>query len=351
MPKIYDKERGATYRVDERLWFKLQQPLLLWMANHPEGRKLLALDSCDLPRIDEIHKNRVSMHRYERVGKNAVIRHTTTDFRVGAKWANVIRYRWDAFLELSKEYAYYMERGRVPFNELALVQVEPATTLTAFPDPNPETTTVDGYAYQFQNNVSWTTLVNAAGNNVDDPGSGNQLALTQYRSETAADEWDSLVRSFALFDTSSIGLDDIDDATLSVFGDGKSDGTSTTPDVNVYSAALASPTVMQAGDYDSIGGTAFSTAVTYAGFSTVAYNDFAFNASGIAGINKTGVSHFGLRNANYDAADNAPTHPGSILVSSLQADSADVTGTSNDPKLVVNHTEAAATFIPRVMFM
>ena len=83
--------------------------------------------------------------------------------------------------------------------------------------------------------------------------------------------------------------------------------------------------------------------ITYANWLTTVYNDFTFNATGIGNINKTGISKFGTRNANYDVANTAPA------LSSindrwhyLDGYFADETGTANDPKLVVAYSASSA---------
>jgi len=76
-------------------------------------------------------------------------------------------------------------------------------------------------------------------------------------------------------------------------------------------------------------------------------NDFVLNASGKSNIDTGGISKFSARNANYDVADVAPTWSASGD-SYLYAKSADTAGTSEDPKLVVNHS-VAITFIPRAI--
>ena len=44
--------------------------------------------------------------------------------------------------------------------------------------------------------------------------------------------------------------------------------------LSMLAMALASDTALAAGDFNSLGSTAFSTAITFAGWSTSAYNDF-----------------------------------------------------------------------------
>jgi hypothetical protein len=169
------------------------------------------------------------------------------------------------------------------------------------------------------------------------------------QSSTTTDRWDDLRRIITLFNTSSLGAGaTIDSATLSLYGQSKVDPLLITHDLNIYSSAPASNTALVSADYSTFGSTAFSTAITYAGWSTTAYNVFSLNASGITNINKTGVSKFGARNANYDVAAIAPTWAsGQINVTICY--SADETGTSNDPKLVVTYT--APSSLPQSRFI
>src|SRR5207249_11810531 len=78
----------------------------------------------------------------------------------------------------------------------------------------------------------------------------------------------------------------------------------------------------------------FSTAITYAGWSTSGYNNFQLNAGGLAAISTTSIAKFGTRDALYDVANSAPPWtPGQASYS--VAYYADQAGTSQDPKLTV----------------
>jgi hypothetical protein len=107
--------------------------------------------------------------------------------------------------------------------------------------------------------------------------------------------------------------------------------------VNVYTCAPASETAIAAGDYDSFDSVPqCDTPITYTGWGEAGYNDFALNSNGIASISKTGITKFGIRNANYDVTGTAPTW-GSAVQCYLIGYFADQTGTDNDPKLVVTY--------------
>ena len=70
------------------------------------------------------------------------------------------------------------------------------------------------------------------------------------------------------------------------------------------------------------------------------YNTFSLNGDGIAAISKTGISKFGFR-SDYDLDNVAPT-PNSDNVNNTVAYTADQTGVTQDPKLVVTYVGAVA---------
>ncbi len=168
------------------------------------------------------------------------------------------------------------------------------------------------------------------------------------KSGTTTDKWSLLHRSIFVFDTSALPDGDvITAATLKIKGHSKSDpATAIAIDINVFGAgASGTDAQILSGDYELIGGTPFSTAKTYAGFSIVGYNEYALNASGLAAISKTGYTRLALRNENYDADAVAPTWSSNVQhdVNCVMVE----TG-NNEPTLEVTH-EAAATFIPRMI--
>src|SRR3990172_8471083 len=89
------------------------------------------------------------------------------------------------------------------------------TTTTFFPDPDAESTSVDGRVYRAVTNESWATIHdNADGTAFDDPSA--ELNAISVISDTTS--YEVIVRSFYLFDTSSIpDGDDISTATLSLW--------------------------------------------------------------------------------------------------------------------------------------
>lgn len=158
-------------------------------------------------------------------------------------------------------------------------------------------------------------------------------------------EWDGggypINRTAFCFDTSTIGSGKtISSSTFSLYSATISNTTETTYPANLalVQAILTSTANVVTGDFDLShwGSTRFATDITLVTFmASSAYKDFALNASGVANVNMTGVSQFGIRPAN-DLDNNTPTARsyGNFYM-------ADQTGTTNDPKLVVTYAANA----------
>lgn len=149
-----------------------------------------------------------------------------------------------------------------------------------------------------------------------------------------------LWRGVHLFDTSVIGSGNtVTSATLSLHGSatGKNDADSDA--VNIYAATPAADNNLVLNDYNktNFGTTAFASDITIASWSTTLYNDFILNASGLAAINITGISHLGCRTIN-DVGNVTPI--GNAYAFWQTADTA---GTTNDPKLAGNYTVPSST--------
>lgn len=213
------------------------------------------------------------------------------------------------------------------------------TTLTAYPDPDPETTTVDGYCAEDQGSgVTWAALTGGSGNVGNDTASFDYSGVV-YQAHTSTNQWSWLAKGVYLFDTSSISTDDIDSAIQSLYGATKADFQSNEPDLAFVATAPASNTAIAAGDFDSFGTSIYAPVITYSSFTASGYNDATYNATGEAAIAKTGVTKTGSCNKNYDIDQVAPTWQ-SGSVARMQCEFADETGTSKDPKLVVEHSAA-----------
>lgn len=147
-------------------------------------------------------------------------------------------------------------------------------------------------------------------------------------------------RSYLGFLTSSLGGGaHINSAILSLYGNNKLDSASVSPTTGIVAATPANPAQIATTDWANFGSTTFAT-IVYSSFSTSAYNDFTLDANGIANITGSGVSKFGVR-TNIDIS---ATSPAGVATQQLYAYAADQTGTSNDPKLVIDYNSLAGGF-------
>ena len=222
------------------------------------------------------------------------------------------------------------------------------TTSTFYPDAGigGGNVTMDAQVGNISNynpGTAWADIRSTVQASPDVNGTAATIEMTNIQSSTVASTWRGLYRGFANFDSSSIpDTDTIDTATLSFYGTAKSDDLAITPNVDIYTQNTASNNDIVSADFTTFTFTSQTgSPITYANWSTTGYNDFTFNATGRGNISKTGVSKFGTANAGYDAANSAPTW-GSGLISGVTASSADVAGTTQDPKLVVVHSSEAA---------
>lgn len=212
------------------------------------------------------------------------------------------------------------------------------TVTTVYPDPSPETTTVDGMAAE-QTDAVWATIRAAAGDTATDSAAAVSFAYHHY----TGSQWGQINRGFSLFDTSSIpDTDNIDSAILSYYVTTKD--TTNTDSVSVIDTNPASNTVLVAGDYDSLvtGTKQSDTDIALSSISTSAYNDWTLNATGRGNISKTGVSKFGARLTS-DVDNSEPASPSSGWTG-INVSQADQTGTTEDPKLAVTHSASTVTY-------
>jgi len=153
-------------------------------------------------------------------------------------------------------------------------------------------------------------------------------------------------RIITLFDTSSLGTDTIDSAVYSLEGNAKNDTLSDSARVVTSNPASNSDIVTSDYDFNDFGTTALAPDKTVASWSTSAFNDYTLNATGEATIDKGGITKIGLRMV-LDVNDTSPSPAGSSFVGAFMADQGG-SGTTQDPKLVVEHTAVSAE--PAIFF-
>lgn len=324
------------------------------MTKHPEGRKLLHIE---WPEVHEIKKNLIRRHEYVREGKKWR-RFTTTEFRIGAKYANLIRFQWDWFCVLAAEYNAEMSSVGVRSFGFGLVPGLAFTTTTVYPDPDPETTTVDGTCGWSGSDTAFATVRAHVGNatNPNDAAASANDNVNNYlcRLLNGAVDFNQLRqmnRACYLFDTSSIpDTDSISSAIFSIAGN-------TGPTINQVNGTVntvrldkcnpASNTAIAATDFDITKWDTVAQSDTTLSYSSWpaddAYADFALNATGIGNISKTGVTKLGLRDS-IDFLNTGLSGNGGTVQDGGNCDFADTAGTSTDPKLVIVHSAVATVF-------
>ena len=208
-------------------------------------------------------------------------------------------------------------------------------TLTVNPDPNPETSTVDGFVQKFTAGLTWAqTIAAATGDTADD--TATQGVLVQNRL-TGTDFINN--RAFWLFNTSSLTSGAIiSAATLSVVPHDAAGGTN--PDsltLEIVSSNPASNTTLGTADYNTLGSTSFGS-ITFWTVSDSTYRDITLNANGIANISKTGISKFGGKGSA--DLNGTPTPTGNNQVLARWADY----GGAVKPKLVVTYSTFISPF-------
>lgn len=244
-----------------------------------------------------------------------------------------------------------------PFGELNYKKIPSLsigmTVTTVYPDPDPETTTVDSWGRVLQGGggATWTTLSNAAGNYADPSDTAFYVG---YQDNATNDRWTQIYRSITLFDTSAVGGDTKDSGIYSLYATGNQNDASSNLNANVYECSPASNTNIVASDMTitNFTNTKLATGIARGSITTSAYNDWTLNASGLTAVNGSGVSKLSCLVEN-DIDDSAPSHDnsGAAGFSRFYGSTAEVSGTSQDPKLAITHTAGGggSVFVPKVI--
>lgn len=215
---------------------------------------------------------------------------------------------------------------------------------TFYPDPHVEVATVDGIVYE-ETTASWADIEAAAGDTaLDDSAMGSIFFRT-----AGSPNFDRLRRWIGLFDTSGLPDDcTIIATTLSLYGSSKADDAGWAGSLQIVSSNPASDTALVGGDYDCLGITPFSTAISYGDYGLEEYNDYEFNANGIASVSKTGVSKYGGIEGVYDLGAATPDWATAGLDYYMKFYAAEEAGTGKDPKLVVTYSVSEAPTVVTV---
>lgn len=173
--------------------------------------------------------------------------------------------------------------------------------------------------------VSYTTIQNATAGSVVE-NSGQSAEVNNLKVGTAY----RVSKFFVAFSTSAIpDTDMIASSTISYYAFDKGDADSDS--FSVVAATPASATTYITGDFDQASTTKLATDIPVSSVSTSAYTNFLLNSSGRANVSATDTSKFAFRLAK----DISATQPTGITY--IDGRTSDVAGTTNDPKLTVEH--------------
>ena len=347
MPKLYypspDELCGATPLNGEE-WFRRYKVPLLSLPNTNEGRDLLCLDSWQkrpYP-IIALEKNRACYY----VGKTADGKYSSiSDGRVGAKWANVIRSRWQEFvkamdhqlaLDIQAWPSVYDSKGRV------LLPIGAGTTTTKYPDAGSGNTTVDGFCTE-STAATWGTMRGAAGDAADDT---SVVIRMINKTTTTTNQYEIFRRIIITFDFSGVADGDTKDSATLEYAVSTSVEDLGASSITVVVSAPANNNAVVAGDYDSLLGTkqCADKAITTLTVDSSTYNSQAFDATGLGNISLSAVSPLGMlilrdfANSEYSWSSDKANSQALI--------GADTSGTTADPKIVLIHS---TPFTPKVM--
>jgi hypothetical protein len=183
--------------------------------------------------------------------------------------------------------------------------------------------TGDGYL-QNDSVVSWNTAWSSGAATA----TGTKLYIV---SSKLGGTW-RIMRSEIPFDTSALpDTDTITSAVLSLYQDGNQRFNVDVTTADIVKTTQASTAEVGFEDYGYFG-TDVAAELALVSWATSTYNDFTLNATGIGWISKTGNTLLGVRNSR-DTDNSAPTGNNNIV-----AYDASSVGTTQDPKLVIEHS-------------
>ena len=226
-------------------------------------------------------------------------------------------------------------------------------TLTFHPDASTESTSVDGTASRLATNSTWDSIHGGAGTTADDDDPVNYTKTAHDYGQTTTNTWDSLIRSFFLFDTSDLGAGStVTAATFEIVLTAKTDSFS--DHVCLVDVNPASNTAIAGSDYQTHTSTTLQAANVNLGDMTAdssAYTAWTLNSTGRGNISLTSITKFGLR-TGIDVADSDNAAATWVLHAQKRTQigygsSEETLSGDKRPKLVVTYTPPP--FTPRAI--
>lgn len=216
------------------------------------------------------------------------------------------------------------------------------TTTTIFPNAHPESTSVDGRVGAVGEDVSFASLRGHAGNSVDDSAN-----IFFARIHADLGNYQAIMRGITVFDVSAIpDSDEISSATESLYINFK-EGDAGDQSLGLFAGTTASNTALASTDYGSNVGntTPYANAIDVTGISVGAYMDMPLIAAGLTALGSavTGSNIFKTcQRLSGDTNNSDPGLAGSGSIADVTFRSAEQASTTFDPKLTIEHEEAAS---------
>lgn len=305
----------------DKNWFEKYQKLLLWLANTWFGRRLLSLNG---------DRSSVSKNKIVRITPNAIFWKAKGKRQFIAEFRTHDKFRKRIYFGLLPLWKLFHTWDMLWYPRLNLGFDSTGDLFPAAGANSP----VDGYTQRDGVDENFATIRAGAGTN---GGATDTVIFVTIDASTNSDQYIQLYRGHVMFDTSSIGAaSTVESAIFSGFYSAKDNGLGT-PQLDLCASTAAATNALVASDYGQTGSTEFGN-ISYAAFTAAQYNNITLNADGKNAVSKTSITKLALR-LHWDLAN---TTVGLVWSSSAASRftivSADETGTSNDPKLVVTYT-------------
>jgi len=321
-----DRKEVKVMIVFSKQWFIHHQKKLLWLANTSFGRWLLRIHN-DCPKGKQIIK--LLPNCYTWANEDGTF---TVDFRTHNKFAKRLYYGLKPLWYVLHSWDWLVADRWLPELSFGFY------TLPFYPAAGANSP-CDGWVRRTGASEPFSTIRTGAGSDV--AVSQTSGIFLQLNATGISNQYDTVRRGIFMFDTSSIP-----DSVLMQSGSFSLYGYNKTNDLNLTDAhasialsavSPASTNNLVPADYNiaNWGTTRFAADLSYAAFSITDYNDMALNASGLAAIDKAGITKLGTRFA-VDFDDGIPNWVSNQLIS-IYIYFADQTGESQDPKLVVTY--------------
>lgn len=328
------------------LFNKYQKPLLK-LANNSFGRKFLGIDKEVKEKIVSLAPDSYTVKRGARSYESV--------FRCYPLFAKKLYYAI-ASVDILEDLKSYAGLGQYKgllnycglFEQPRLFPQIFLASGTFYPDAS----NIDGVVYRTANDESWATI--RAGAGVTATKSPATSQIWTHQRGVATNHHNLNLRSIFLFGTGdTIPGARIDSGTLSLYGYQKVDDVSLAgagdAKAVLVSSSPASDNGLVAADYAiaGFGSTALSdNQITYNSWSTVGYNAFVLNSSGLDAVSTSGATKLGIL-SGFDFNNSFSVYGGGSDNQSIRVDAyfSGETGTTKDPKLAVAWTVMGGSFL------